>query len=135
VGSLAGGLALALALLASSCGEGEMAGEPAAPETSVEVTLWPGGRGEGSEHSAVLKCDPPGGSHEHAEEACAALLEQEDALAPVPGNVACTQIFGGPQEAQVAGVVRGREVHARFSRNNGCEIDRWDRLAPLLEIS
>ena len=135
MGSLGGGLALALALLAASCGEGEMAGEPAAQETSVEVALWPNGREEGSPRTAVLTCDPPGGSHEQAEEACAALIEQEDALAPVPGNVACTQIFGGPQEAQVAGVVRGREVHARFSRNNGCEIDRWDRLTPLLDVS
>jgi hypothetical protein len=135
LGSLSRGVALALALLATSCGEGEMAGEPAAPETSIEVTLWPSGREGGPPRTAVLTCDPPGGSHERAEEACTALTEQEDALAPVAGNIACTQIFGGPEEARVAGVVRGRTVDARFSRNNGCEIDRWDRLAPLFEIS
>jgi hypothetical protein len=135
LGSVVRAVAVALALLTGACGESESAGEPAAPETSVEVTLWPNGRGGGGEQTAVLTCDPPGGSHERAEAACAALLEQEDALAPVPGDVACTQIFGGPEEARVAGVVRGRAVDARFSRNNGCEIDRWDRLAPVLEIS
>jgi len=98
------------------------------------VTLWPDGRDGGGEHTAVLTCDPPGGTHDRPDEACAALESQEDALAPVPGDAVCTQIFGGPQEAHVAGVVRGRAVEARFSRNNGCEIDRWDRLAPVLEI-
>jgi hypothetical protein len=133
LGALAPALVAAVALLAAGCGEGE--NEPAAPDTSVEVTLWPNCRGGDGEQTAVLTCDPPGGSHARAEAACAALLEQEDALAPVPGDVACTQIFGGPEEARVAGVVRGRAVDARFSRNNGCEIDRWDRLAPVLEIS
>lgn len=127
---------LAVVLAAAGCGDDAGTGEPAeAPETSIEVTLWPSGREKGPEHSALLECKPSGGSHERADEACTALAEQEDALAPVPGNVACTQIFGGPEEARVAGVVRGRAIDARFSRNNGCEIDRWDRLAPLLEIS
>jgi hypothetical protein len=135
LGAVTGALALALVLVAASCGEGEDAGEPAAPETSIEVTLWPNGRDAGEESSVVLTCDPPGGTHPSPEEACAALDAEEDALAPVPGDVACTQIFGGSQEARVAGVVRGRAIDARLSRSNGCEIDRWDRLAPLLEIS
>jgi hypothetical protein len=83
---------------------------------------------------AVLTCEPVGGSHPHAEEACAALESKEDALEPVAGDVACTQIFGGQQEARVFGVVRGRAVDASLNRSNGCEIDRWDRLAPLLDV-
>jgi hypothetical protein len=134
LGSVIRAAAVALVLVTASCGEGEVAGEPAAPETSIEVTLWPNGRDAGGEHSAVLTCDPPGGTHDRSQEACAALDAQEDALAPVPGDAVCTQIFGGPQEAHVAGVVRGRAVDTRFSRSNGCEIDRWDRLAPVLEI-
>jgi subtilisin inhibitor-like len=135
LGPLVGAAALVVALLTASCGEGEGAEEPAAPpETSIEVTLWPNGSDAGEKSSAVLTCDPPGGSHPSPEEACAALDAQEDALAPVPGDVACTQIFGGPQEAHVAGVVRGHAIDARFSRSNGCEIDRWDRLAALLKV-
>ena len=80
----------------------------------------------------VLTCEPAGGSQLRPAEACAALYAEEDALEPVPGDVACTQIYGGPEEARIAGVVRGRTVDSFFSRANGCEIDRWDRLAPVL---
>jgi Subtilisin inhibitor-like len=31
----------------------------------------------------------------------------------------------------VSGRVNGRRVWVRFNRRNGCEITRWDRLAPL----
>jgi hypothetical protein len=41
----------------------------------------------------------------------------------------CTQIYGGPQEALVTGTFGGRRVWARFSRRNGCEIARWNRIA------
>jgi subtilisin inhibitor-like len=127
---------LAVVLATAGCGDDAGTGEPAEPpETSIEVTLWPNGREKGPEHSALLECNPSGGTHDRPDGACAALDAQEDALAPVPGNVACTQIYGGDQEARVVGTVQGQEVDALFSRNNGCEIDRWDRLAPLLEIS
>jgi hypothetical protein len=127
-------VALALVLLIAACGESDEAGQSTTPETSVEVTLWPEGRQAGGAQNAVLTCKPAGGSHPHADEACAALYAEEDALEPVSGDVACTQIFGGPEEARVSGVVRGRAVDATFNRSNGCEIDRWDRLAPLLDV-
>jgi hypothetical protein len=41
--------------------------------------------------------------------------------------VACTEIYGGPQVAEVRGTFKGRRIQARFTRANGCEIDRWDR--------
>ena len=28
----------------------------------------------------------------------------------------------------------GEEINATFSRQNGCEIDRWDRLASVLQL-
>jgi hypothetical protein len=52
----------------------------------------------------------------------------------VAGDVACTLIYGGPEEARIAGVVGGNAVDTMLSRNNGCEIDRWDRLAPVLDV-
>ena len=51
---------------------------------------------------------------------------------PVPPATVCTQIYGGPQEALVRGTFRGRRVSTRFTRRNGCEIARWNRLAFLL---
>jgi len=41
-------------------------------------------------------------------------------------------VFGGPQQATVSGTVGGQPVAAAFRRTNGCEISRWDALAPLL---
>jgi hypothetical protein len=53
-----------------------------------------------------------------------------DAALP-PGTV-CTQQFGGPQTLEVEGTLAGRSVTTTFSRVDGCQIDRWDRAAPLL---
>ena len=41
----------------------------------------------------------------------------------------CADIYGGSEEALVTGRFRGALVHARFSRKDGCEIDRWSRVA------
>ena len=46
--------------------------------------------------------------------------------------MACTQQFGGPETATVTGTLHGDEVAARFSRENGCEISRWEKVAELL---
>ena len=46
---------------------------------------------------------------------------------------ACTQQYGGPEKATVKGTFKGEPVDAQFSRENGCEIARWEDAAPLLE--
>ena len=53
-------------------------------------------------------------------------------LASTPADTACTQLFGGPEEATIKGTIRGNPVDATFSRSDGCEISRWERVAPLL---
>ena len=53
-------------------------------------------------------------------------------VAPVPASTICTEIYGGPQVAIVKGVLQGRRVWARFTRENGCQIARWSRLSPWL---
>jgi hypothetical protein len=53
-------------------------------------------------------------------------------LAPVPRDVACTAIYGGPSEARVTGTLRGEPVDERFSLEDGCQIDRWERNRALL---
>jgi hypothetical protein len=54
-------------------------------------------------------------------------------LKPVPANVACTEIYGGPATARVRGELNGKQVDARFELTNGCEIERWDRNRVLLD--
>jgi hypothetical protein len=128
VGSVARTGALVALLLASGCGSDASA--PAPPRYDLTITYWPAGRG-GEMRSATLTCDPDGGSHPDPAAACAALSRHADALDPVPAGIACTQIFGGPELATVS----GSGVHALFSRRDGCQIARWEALAPLLELS
>lgn len=82
----------------------------------------------------MLTCDPAGGTHPSPEKACLALAADPAALQPVPPDTACTMIFGGPEEATIEGVIGGQEVNAELSRSNGCELDRWDRVAAVLQI-
>lgn len=77
----------------------------------------------------TLECDPVGGDHPQAQEACAALASAgADVLEPVPADQVCTMIYGGPQTATVKGTVDGADVDATFTRENGCEVDRWETL-------
>ena len=133
-----GASALAAAFLLPACGAeggdgGAGAAAPPSPAIELRVEFFPKGTGAGGE-SATLTCDPVGGTHPRPEEACTALDAQADALAPVPADAVCTQIYGGDETATVNGVVHGQEVDAKFNRTNGCEIARWDALTPLLDL-
>ncbi len=56
----------------------------------------------------------------------------EDDFAPTPANQACTMIFAGPETATVTGTLHGTAIDAKFSRSDGCEVERWKRVEPLL---
>jgi hypothetical protein len=118
-----------VALLAG-CGTGDASDAGGSePRYDLTIVFWPAGR-SGDTVEATLTCDPDGGSHPNPAAACAALLENQDALDEVPGNVACTEIYGGNQLATIT----GPGLQAFFSRQNGCEIARWDALQPVLEL-
>jgi hypothetical protein len=56
-----------------------------------------------------------------------------DIFFPKPGPPKlCTQQYGGPQVAVVTGWFLARRVHTEFRRTDGCEIARWQAMAPLL---
>jgi len=129
--------ASALVLLAAGCG-GEIEGDSGGPPpTSLTIAVQPRGP-EGPTLRATLRCDPEGGDHPRRFAACAALLGNLSALEPTPSDVACTEIYGGPERARIRGILSGpeesREVDARLNRSNGCEIERWERLEPLLDL-
>ncbi len=48
--------------------------------------------------------------------------------------MACTMIFGGPEQARVYGTFEGEEIDAEFSKANGCELARWESLEPLFKV-
>jgi len=104
-----------------------------AQAVSLTITVWPNGRGEPVYH-ATLECDPIGGNHPLPEAACASVRTNPTALAPVRPDLSCTQEYGGPDRARVEGVVDGVPVSAELTRTDGCQIARWDSLAPLFKI-
>ena len=91
----------------------------AAPRDAVRVhrTGSPGGPsqltvvvddGAGGTSTWSLTCDPTGGDHPDAEQACAAIEGHRSALNPVPKDRMCAQVYGGPEKATVTGTWRGR---------------------------
>ncbi|PRY10047.1 SSI family serine proteinase inhibitor [Kineococcus rhizosphaerae] len=101
--------------------------------SSVTVTV---DDGNGGRQTWELSCSADGvvaGDHPDAQNACAAIAAAKKPWAPVPKDAACTMIYGGPQTATVKGTWDGVDVDAAFNREDGCEIARWDRIAPLLQ--
>jgi hypothetical protein len=97
--------------------------------TSLHVTVWPNGRDHSPKRTYTLTCAPVAGTLPHPRSACTKLAALRRPFAPTPRQTACTQIYGGPQEAIVVGRFRGRPLRSSFNRRNGCEIDRWNRVA------
>lgn len=110
-------LALALALGAPAAA--------AAAGTELKITFWPEGQGHGASSAWTLRCAPPGGTLPRADAACDRLGASRNPFAPIPKNQVCTEIYGGPQEAIVAGRYQGRRIWIRLRRTNGCEIARF----------
>ncbi|MGW2209574.1 SSI family serine proteinase inhibitor [Streptomyces sp. NPDC001781] len=111
---------------------------PPLPEdrTGDHLTLVVRGAGPGRDGVRQLFCHPEGGDHPDPAAACRVLDKEtqwgRDTFAPVPPDSVCTMIDGGPATAHVTGSWAGRPVDADFSRRDGCEIARWDRLVPFL---
>jgi hypothetical protein len=126
------GLGLLVAAALAGCGSDEatQAGGPTGQLASLVVTVDDdGAKGSGQPRELKLDCAKPTDS-----QACGAAAGISAAdLQKTAGDVACTQIFGGPEQATIKGKIRGEAVDATFTRTDGCEIERWDRVKALLE--
>jgi hypothetical protein len=126
---------IALTVLAG-CGEDDeertAAPPPAGTVADLVVSVDPDGRdGNGPVREAEVRCADAADSP-----ACRAIADlQAVDFEPPPDNIACTQQYGGPDTATVRGTLRGEQIDARFSRTDGCEITRWEEVAPLLEAA
>jgi hypothetical protein len=126
-------LLLLAALVSAGCGSGQQPGPgrtgdaPVADQLVITVDDGAGG----APRTWTLTCDPPGGDHPDPAAACAALAAARAPFAPVPPDMACTQIYGGPETARIEGTWRGEPVTADYRRTDGCEIARWRALAPV----
>jgi len=124
---------LAAALLFAACGSDE----PTTPATgggseelaNFVVTVDADGESGAAAKELQVTCSAPTDS-----DVCgaAAGVSAADLAAP-KDDIACTQVFGGPETATIKGTLRGEPVDASFSRSDGCEIARWDKLKPLFD--
>jgi hypothetical protein len=122
---------LALVLVTLGVGTTSSASVSAA---SLRISYWDGGAlGDAPDAVWTLHCNPPRGTLAKPVRACAKLAAGGAALfASTPPKTACTEIYGGPQRARIAGTIGKRRVLTTVTRTNGCEIDRWTRLSPWL---
>jgi Subtilisin inhibitor-like len=100
----------------------------AAPSSRTSLTIVYRARPAAPAVTRTLQCVPAGGTLANAEAACRRLAGLENPFAPVPPGTACTEIYGGPERASVSGSFRGHRVWARFSKADGCQINRWKRV-------
>jgi hypothetical protein len=120
-----------VALLLAGCGGNDE--QPASPSpqaalADLSVRVDPDGTGASQPHTAQVTCAAAADS-----KVCGAVADlTADNFAPTGSHMACTQQYGGPETATVTGSFRGETVEARFSRENGCEISRWQDVAELL---
>ena len=122
-----------VAALAAACGSQVAtghAGTYAKPASSlvVRVTAAHGA----TPHRWTLTCGPDGGTHPDAQAACAALAAVRHPFAQVAAGVMCPMIASGPQTATITGTWQGQKVSARYSRVNGCQTARWNKLEKVL---
>jgi hypothetical protein len=117
---------------ASSAPSGSPTGAPTGrPGGASQLTIVVDD-GAGGTSTWSLTCDPAGGDHPDAEQACAAIERHRSALNPVPKDRMCAQVYGGPEKATITGTWRGEQIFAALSRTNACETARWDALVPLV---
>jgi hypothetical protein len=118
-----------IALAGCGSDEASQAGGPTGELANLTVTVdRDGAKGAQEPQELKVECAKPTDS-----QACGAAAGVSPAdIRPTSGDVACTEIYGGPEEATIKGTIRGEDVDATFTRTNGCEIARWDRVKALL---
>jgi len=113
-----------LALAAAGCGDGddEPSGEPGVA-ARLEVVVRPA-EGKTPARHVEVECEVLGADASSA--TCRRLGGlTRVALAAVPEDRVCAQVYGGPAVATVDGTLGGEPVSARFTLTDACEIERW----------
>ena len=93
----------------------------APPVTALRMTVGQPSLAEGISRSVVLRCDPAGGAHPKALEACAQLARNGGRFTRPAGHIACTLQYA-PVQVTASGRWRGRLVWFTKSYGNSCEL-------------
>ncbi|MEU2064390.1 SSI family serine proteinase inhibitor [Streptomyces sp. NPDC013455] len=141
------GWRLLMASLATAASLVPLTAVPAAAAGAMPPPVRPEDRGDhltvvvrhagaGRDGTYEVSCHPAAGRHPDLAGACRVLDRGtrwgRDPFAPVASGTTCTMLYGGPATAHVTGTWAGRPVDASYSRGDGCETGRWDRMVPLL---
>lgn len=122
-------IAALLAVVACGASQGTAG---STPETALTITFWPEGRDAEDSTRWTLRCSPAGGTMPRTAAVCSRLYALTKPFAPKRKNLVCTDQYGGPQEALIAGRFKGSRVWTVIGMRNGCDISRAKRLAFLV---
>ncbi|WP_457965508.1 serine protease inhibitor [Arthrobacter sp. D1-29] len=109
---------------------------PGVGNAELAITVRPSETEPAVNYTLVCQDGVPAAESKHpsAEAACEAIKNNAAVLSPSAQgkDQACTEQYGGPQEAIVTGIVDDTPVDATFARRNGCEISAWDAARDIL---
>jgi hypothetical protein len=112
---------------------------PGQGNAELAILVKPSETGTPASFTLVCQNGVPAAESQHpaAAAACTALKNNPAILGPATRATgqACTQQYGGPQQATVTGVVDGTSVEASFSLRDGCEIAAWNAAKDVLGSS
>ncbi len=112
---------------------------PGAGNTELAIMVRPSDTEPAVNYTLVCQNGVPAAESKHpsAQAACTALKNNAALLSPSAKGTAqaCTEQYGGPQQATVTGIVDETPVDATFARRNGCEISAWDAAQDILGAS
>ena len=126
-------MALLIAVVIAAIGGGASQGAAGStPETELTISYWPEGRGTEPPERWTLRCDPAGGTVPRAAAVCRQLAAMTKPFVRRSKSLVCTDQYGGPQQAVIAGTHKGSRVWIVIGMRNGCDISRAKRLAFLV---
>ncbi len=97
----------------------------AAPKGSLHITVQ-SGRARRPSHW-TLTCDPAGGTHPHADAACAALLADQEPVRADRRGPKCPMILANARRSPSTGTWYGARVD-RTIVDGGCTMATWSKL-------
>jgi hypothetical protein len=96
-----------------------------APKVSLNVTL--AGANLPGRHW-IVRCDPPGGTHQDPAAVCAKLIADKNVLSKLHSvHVMCPMIMSDARTFLITGTFFGQKVHETVV-DGGCDLSRWATL-------
>ncbi|MFD4620794.1 SSI family serine proteinase inhibitor [Streptomyces sp. NPDC058475] len=118
------GLLAVATLLTVGAAPAHAAPQESLPGNWLHLTVTQGDLTSSSVHGALLLCDPPGGQHSHAAQACAELRAAGGDISRVPprADVLCSMIYA-PVTAAALGEWDGRRITYKHTFSNSCVME------------